>query len=116
MDGEFLMNVLGIAVAAVLSLLIVAKTDQQLTHILEGHAFRSGRDQHLAKQLFVERKRPVHTIGFGAGVAVLTGTLIWLDHPQSRWLGIAFGIIVMAAAIVGRFKSFRSASRALDNE
>jgi hypothetical protein len=108
MAREFLLE---LAMAGI-ALLVVAKGDKQLVHILEGKLFKEDKDISIAREIFATHKRLSSVLMFVAAFSSIGATVIFLTHgnPLMPIAGSA-SIIFLTLGIIGRLKAFRAADR-----
>lgn len=105
-----------IAVMILLSLLVVAKGDKQLVHILEGKLYKRDVDIDMAGPVYRKHKNILSVLLFMVGFAAIGLSVILLTN-ENRFFPLAallsFGLICLG--IWGRISSFRAANRELED-
>lgn len=98
-----------------LALLIIAKGDKQLTHVLEGKLFHAGKNQKMAIIAYRRHTKISSVLLFAGGSAILTFSVILFVKENSLFFVCATaGFIILACGIGGRVRSFVAADQELD--
>lgn len=99
-----------------ISLLVVAKSDKQIVHILEGKLFKRNLDISIAESVYSSHKRLSSTILFMAGFTAIAISVILIANGSSLFPAVvALSVSLLGLGIWGRIKSFRAADSDLDN-
>jgi hypothetical protein len=104
-----------IAAMAALSLVVIAKGDKQLTHILEGKLFHLDQGMANAALVYGKHRSPLAVILFVLGFAMIGVSVILLANGNSIFLfsGV-LSLVLLSSGIWYRISSFRAAGRELD--
>jgi hypothetical protein len=108
-------EILLLGVMAILSILVVAKGDKQITHLLEGKLFKDGRDVSKAKAAYTNNKKSSSLALFIMGFISIGLSIIFLVNEFYLLpLAVMASLLFTGMGIWGRISSFRAAERELD--
>lgn len=101
-----------ILAAAVLGYLIIAKSDKQSIHILEGKLFREGKETVGAAAVYRSHARWRSVAQITTGMSVIAAAIVMMQagysHPAVLSVG-SVGAVLCLIGIVGRVRSFMAA-------
>lgn len=99
-----------------ISLLVIAKGDKQMVHILEGKLLRQNRDMSIAATVYRNHKKVSSVILFMVGFVAIAVSVIFLTNGNSMFpIALSLSIIFLGLGIWGRINTFCATDRALDN-
>ena len=99
-----------------MSLLVIAKGDKQMVHILEGKLFRRDADMSIAATVYRSHKKVSSVILFMAGFSAIAVSVIFLANGNSMFpIAAALSVLLLGLGIWGRINSFRASDSDLDN-
>ncbi len=105
-----------IGVMVLISLLVVAKGDKQLTHILEGKLYKRGVEIDIATSVYRKHKHILSVLSFMSGFAAIGLSVILLVNKHQYFpFAALLSFSLMCGGIWGRLISFRKANRELDD-
>lgn len=106
-----------VAVMALLSLLVVAKGDKQIVHMLEGKLFRQGRAVAAAGSVYARHKGYLPVILFMLGFVGIALSVIALVYDSPLFLISAFfSIAALGLGVWSRINSFKAADKELGDQ
>lgn len=103
-----------IIVMICIGLLILAKGDKQIVHILEGKLFRQDKDTGQAAAVYRTHKRFLSIVLFMLGFAAIGLSIIFLtNHSEMFPISASASFILICLGVWDRLRSFRAADREL---
>ena len=105
-----LLVIAGLPAAAAL---ILAKTDQQIVHMLEGALHKKGQDTSAAKVAYQTRKLPYSSVALVSGFTLAVIAASFIDQSRGFWIALSLGISLMGIGSYQRVAAFRAASKDL---
>lgn len=103
-----------IAVMVGIGLLILAKGDKQIVHILEGKLFRQDKDMEQAAAVYRKHKRFLSVILVMLGFAAIGLSIILLANDSRMFpISASVSFVLVGLGAWDRLRSFRAADREL---
>ena len=101
--------------SAIFGALLIVKLDKQLTHILEGRMFVSGKKISSVNMVYKNNRSPVHLLSFTVGCAGISAFIIYIDHSiLASVIILMSSILLLLHGTYGRFKTFKACKRELE--
>lgn len=103
-----------IAAMAGIGLLILAKSDKQIVHILEGNLFRRNKNIEQAANVYRKHKRSRSILLFVLGFSGVGLSIILLVNDSGMFpVSASVSVILVSLGAWDRLRSFRAADREL---
>ena len=106
-----------ITVGALISLLVVAKSDKQSVHILEGKLFKQKRDTSAAAVAYKKHKKLSSVMLFVLGfIGIAMSVIMFVTKSELFILVVAYSLTSLVLGIWGRINTFRAADKELEEQ
>ena len=105
-----------IGMMILMSLLIVAKGDRQIIHLLEGKLYKKGFDIRKASPVYKKHKKILSVFLFVCGFSTIGISIILLvENSQYFTISAVASFSLIGLGVWGRLRSFGAANRELND-